>query len=89
MPGLDDKQVRQFQEDGYLIVRDGVCGEAIKPLIRDLEETVNGLASDAVEQGVLGPGSYLYGRDVRTAIRASCGGLPRTELDLEEIPRTG
>lgn len=50
---LTAEQVQQFQNDGFLIVRDVISDEAVKPLIHDLEELVENLTSAALDQGIL------------------------------------
>ncbi len=57
LQGLSPQQVRQFQEDGYLIVRNRLCDESIRPLMDELEQKVDDLASAAVDQGLIDGGN--------------------------------
>ena len=59
--GLSPQQVRRFLDDGYLIVRDVLRDEAIRPLIYDVEEMVDDLASVAVDRGLVDPGRNFPG----------------------------
>jgi len=52
-PGLNPQQVRQFQNDGYLIIRDVLSHESIRPLIVELQQKVDDLASAAADRGLL------------------------------------
>ncbi len=51
--GLTEQQVKQFHDDGFIIVRDRLSSEAIQPLINDLEHRIDQLATEAMEQGIL------------------------------------
>ncbi len=51
--GLDSEQIRQFHEDGSLIVRDLLPHEALQPLIDELDQKVDDLTNEAVRRGLL------------------------------------
>jgi len=55
MGGLTSRQIGQFQEDGFLIVRDLLPQEALQPLIDELTHKVEVGAQEAVRQGMLAP----------------------------------
>jgi ectoine hydroxylase-related dioxygenase (phytanoyl-CoA dioxygenase family) len=46
-------QIRQFQDDGFLIIRDLLPQEAVQPLIVELEQTVADVTNQAVQEGLL------------------------------------
>lgn len=51
--GLDPRQVRQFKEDGFLIVRDVLPSEAFELLIEEIDQKIDAAARQAVEEGLL------------------------------------
>ncbi len=51
--GLTPQQIRQFQEDGFLIVRGLLPQEALQPLIAELTQKVDEATREAVRQGLL------------------------------------
>ena len=51
--GLGDSQIRQFQSDGFLILRDLLPPEVTQPLIDELDQGVELVAVEAVRQGKL------------------------------------
>ena len=53
--GLNSEQIGQFENDGYLIVRDVLTDKAVGPLIRELEQEIDALVSKAVDQDLLDP----------------------------------
>ncbi|NKB69357.1 MAG: hypothetical protein GKR89_19980 [Candidatus Latescibacteria bacterium] len=50
---LDQGQIDQFKEEGFLLVRQLLAKADLQPLIDELEEQVGCLARDAVERGLL------------------------------------
>ena len=53
--GLSFQQVEQFQDDGFLIVRDLLPRDAVDPLIGDIERKVDDWIVEAVARGILHP----------------------------------
>ena len=53
--GLSPQQVQQFHDDGFLIVRELLPGEAYQPLIDELVAKVDELTNEAVIEGPLDP----------------------------------
>ena len=53
--GLSPQQVQQFHDDGFLIVRDLLPGEAYQPLIDELVVKFDELTNEAVIEGLLDP----------------------------------
>ena len=54
--GLTPQQIRQFKEEGYLIVRQMLPHEALQPLISELAQKVDRAIQEAVRQGQLDSG---------------------------------
>ena len=53
--GLTPQQIRQFKEEGYLIVRQMLPHKAQQPLISELTQKVDRATQEAVRQGLLAP----------------------------------
>ena len=53
--GLTPQQIRQFKEEGYLIVRQMLPHEALQPLISELTQKADRAIQEAVRQGQLDP----------------------------------
>ena len=53
--GLSRKQVQQFHDDGFLIVRNLLPPEAYQPLVGELVAEVDELTNEAVTDGLLDP----------------------------------
>ena len=51
--GLTPQQIQQFNDDGFLIIRDLLPREAIQPLINELQQKIRDLANEAVQRGLL------------------------------------
>ncbi len=51
--GLAQEQIRQFKEEGFLIVRQMLPLDALQPLIDELTQKVNSAIREAVRQGQL------------------------------------
>lgn len=51
--GLTPEQIRQFKEEGFLIVRQMLPLDAFQPLIDELAQKVDGAIGEAVRQGQL------------------------------------
>ena len=72
---LSTKQIDQFNEDGFLIVRNLLPPDALAPLLSELEQKVETAAQDAVAQGLLAPDATFPAAsfDTRLArISAAC-----------------
>ena len=54
--GLSVQQVAQFHDDGFLIVRDLLPGEAYQPFIDELVVRIDEVVGEAVREGLLDPG---------------------------------
>lgn len=54
--GLTEEQIRQFKEEGFLIVRQMLPLDALQPLIDELVQKVDGAIGEAVRQGQLDSG---------------------------------
>ena len=54
--GLTEEQIRQFKEEGFLIVRQMLPLKALQPLIDELVHKVDGAIGEAVRQGQLESG---------------------------------
>lgn len=53
MKGLTPRQIQQYQDEGFLIIRDLIGPKVIQPLIGELEQSVNDAAHEAIERGLL------------------------------------
>ena len=53
MSGLDPEQLRQYREDGYLVLRDVLPPEALQPLIHEFEAVIDETAQRLQRQGSL------------------------------------
>ena len=53
--GLSPEQIRQFKEEGFLIVRQMLPLDAFQPLIDELAQKVDSAIGEAVRQGSLTP----------------------------------
>ena len=51
--GLTPEQIRQFKEEGLLIVRQMLPHEALQPLIDELTQKVDQAIGEATRQGLL------------------------------------
>ena len=57
--GLTPDQIQQFKDDGFLIVRDLLPREALRPLIDEMEQKVDEAAHEAVKRRILDPSEHL------------------------------
>ena len=51
--GLTKEQIREFEEEGFLILRQMLPGEALQPLIDELTQKVDAAITEAIQQGQL------------------------------------
>ena len=56
--GAYPRQIQQYQDEGFLIIRDLIGPKVIQPLIGELEQSVNDAAHEAIERGLLTQTAY-------------------------------
>ena len=71
--GLTSQEVENFHDDGYLIVRDLLPPEAVRPLIEELEHKVDETANEAVSREILAATDTFRGApfDTRLALMSN------------------
>lgn len=70
--GLTEHQIKQFYDDGFLIVRDVLPIEARQPLISELNDKVDHLANQAVQKGLVAPERTFPDAPFETRLNLVC-----------------
>ncbi len=70
--GLTPDQIQQFKDDGFLIVRDLLPREALRPLIDEMEQKVDEAAHEAVKRRILDPSNTFEDAPFETRLSLIC-----------------
>ena len=70
--GLTPEQIRQFKDDGFLMIRDLLPREAVEPLIHEMEEKVDEATCEAVKRGILDPANTFDDAPFETRLALVC-----------------
>jgi phytanoyl-CoA hydroxylase len=80
---LNDAQIEQFQNEGYLVVRDALCDADIQPVVKEYDGVVDRLAADLMREGRIS--DSCTGEGFSTRLASLCRQDQATYRDADQL----